>query len=493
KAPVKQLPEIPAGTLKEPPALVMPDLVIEDFSVDTAGKQIHGREAWYPMTARIGNLGTRPVTEPFYIAFELVYGAQGQWQPDRTEPHAQKIDRNVMPDQWLNVSGFVKLDTAALSDTSVQVRAVVDSLEFEEFPPEGGRIKESDESNNYSNSVTIQGGYLPDVSGINKSSVVRGVDEVMLTGTGFGAPHADRTVVVEKDGQKSAADVRQWTAGGILFTVPENARTGQSMVYIGDSSTLTRLSVDSQPLLVVARKELPWWKVINGFNYLFSGAFSIRLHTWTGGSKYQNFSELTVYGDEEPTVVNVPLVQFKTDVGYYRFLVNDLKSFDFNSNEQGFSMNREGCAPNQLLLTIQFESEGEELIGYYKVLGPAGEWRRTGAPDIQVNNAVVTIRFQFFDAGGGRLDYQAAASFSGEVQASGSVWNNILDFFMEGWDKKLKREVSRSVRAAINEVATREQVCLSLVDSMRLLLGMRGADVITGYGFSQSGIQVTYY
>lgn len=64
---------------------------------------------------------------------------------------------------------------------------------------------------------------------------------------------------------------------------------------------------------------------------------------------------------------------------------------------------------------------------------------------------------------------------------------------MDGWDKDLKKEVSRSVRAAINEAATREQVCLSLVDSMRLLLGMRGNDVITGYSFSQSGIQVTYY
>lgn len=78
KAPVKQLHELPEGALKKPPALVMPDLVIENFSVDTGGKQIHGREAWYPMTARIGNLGTRPVTEPFYIAFELIYGAQGQ-------------------------------------------------------------------------------------------------------------------------------------------------------------------------------------------------------------------------------------------------------------------------------------------------------------------------------------------------------------------------------------------------------------------------------
>lgn len=473
----------------------LPDLVIENFEINLAQMQHLGLTTRYPMQASVKNIGSTKVAEPFYVSFEYIMGEQGPWVINRTESRAIKIDQEIGPDQEISVTGFVILTTADISDTPVQIRAVVDSAEFQEFPPAHGNILESNEYNNTSNSVQIPGFYWPVVTGISKTEAIKGTDVVMLYGMGLGSAKPGRTVVLVKDDNMIAAEVSQWSDGGVLFKVPEDTPTGHYQVYIGETglSSLLLRSDESESLLVLNRRELPWGKLVDGFNYVFTGYFSIRLHTWSGGSMYQNTSEMMVYGHKDPVPIMVPLIQFKTSMGYYRFLVNDMNTLGFYDEDLGFSLNRDLCADNQLRLVILFEDQGKEMIGYYKVLGPAGKWRRTGAPDVHVNDARIEILFQFVDAGQGNLDYQAAVIFSGDVHASGSGWDNILDLFMSGWNSDVKENVRSSVRQAVNMQETRQNICQSLIQSIRFLAGLKQENIIFAYDFTSEGILVTYH
>lgn len=473
----------------------LPDLVIEDFQVNLVHRQEVGLITRYPMQASVKNVGSAKVAEPFYVSFEYLMGEQGPWVINRTESRAIEIDQEIGPGQEISVTGFVIFTTSEIPGTSVQVRAVVDSAEFQEFPPAHGNIVEANEYNNTSNSVHIQAFYTPVVTGISKAKAVKGEDVIMLYGMGLGNAEPGRTVVLVREENRIAAQVSQWSSGAVQFKVPEEVPTGHYQVYIGQigSNQLFLQSDESESLLVLDRRELPWWKLVDGFNYIFTGAFSLRLHTWTGGSMYRNTSEMLIYGQNDPAPITVPLIQLKTSMGYYRFLVNDMNTLGFYDQDLGFSLNRELCADNQLRLVILFEDQGKELIGYYKVLGPAGKWRRTGAPDVHVNNARLEILFQFVDAGQGNLDYQTAVTFTGDVQASGSGWDNILDLFMSGWDNDVKKNVRTSVRQAMNMQETRQEICQSLIESIRFLSGLKNNHTIVAYDFTSEGILVTYH
>jgi len=487
--PVK--PVKPQVDIKKIPRLVLPDLVIDNFSIDNEGMTEHENQMHFPVTARVSNTGEGKVDKPFYVVFEYYRDNLGRWEPDRTRSNAIKINTSVSPSQSINISGYLKIGKVMASDRNFRVRAVVDSLEFEEFPPEGGKISESNENNNVSNEITLSTPYVAELTGMNKEAAIRGVETVFIQGIGLGDQSEERILVIESKGEKIQAEVTRWTPGGINFKVPANTPTGDSLVYIADSGTMQQLT-HSQPIIVTERKSLKWNKFMDAFN-LFGGAFSIRLHTWSGGSDYQNVSQMTTLDSSNPVLLNVPRIQFKTDLGYYRFLINDFKTLDINHSENAFSVDRQNCASNQMRLLIRFESEKKELIGYYKVLGPAGSWRRDGAPDINVNNGLVTILFQFNDPGTGTLDYKAAANFTGDISASGSVWNTILDLFMSDWDKKVRKEVNAGIRNAINSQQVKQSITTSFMDFIRFQLSISSNHKIRNFDFTNDAIVVIYY
>ena len=491
-AQVKVIPKVPTMPTKiqKIPKLVMPDLVIESFSINSSHGVSVGSNMEYPVSAVIKNIGNAAAQGPIYVVFQYYRPQTGQWECDRTKAHAIRINRTFNPNDRVTVSGKLIINKAIISDATLRVRAMVDSACFEEFPPQFGYIKEINENNNYSNEATLSGGYRPNVVSVNPNKAIKGVDVISLVGTGFGTQNPTRTVVVEREGTKVRAEVTNWFTGVIYFKIPQQAKNGPSYVYIADSSTLSPIS-SVMNVMVLERKAIAWDSLVDVFN-LIGGAFQIRLHTWSGGSGYVNESKLIPpFGSEMP--LEVPNVQFKTAVGHYRFLINDFNTFGPSSSQSGFEMSRQGCAANQVKLILRFESEGKELIGYYKVLGPAGKWRRTGAPDIQVDDAKVTVLFQFYDAGNGRLDYAAAASFDGRINASGKAWDDIIDFFMPDWDNKVKKEISRGVRQAINMPDVRQNVIDSLLMAIRMQLGLNANNVITKWQFDNSGIKVTFY
>jgi len=487
---VPKLPQVPAKIKELPKLAAMPDLVVEGFSINSSYGVSVGSEMEYPVSMTIKNVGKAPNQGPIYLTFQYYNDSTGRWDCDRTRAHAITVNRTLNPGQQVAISGKLRINKAIISDATLRVRVMVDSACFEEFPPENGYIMEVNENNNYSNEVNLSGGYRPNVVSISSNRVVKGEDTINISGTGFGKQNPMRTVVIENGGIKARALVTSWSPGVIYFKVPQEAKNGPSYVYIADSSTLSPLS-PVMNVLVLERKNLAWNNLVDVFN-LIGGAFQIRLHTWSGSSNYVNESKIIPpFGGEQP--LEVPNVEFKTAVGHYRFLINDFKTFGPSSSQSGFEMSRQGCAPNQVKLILRFESEGKELIGYYKVLGPAGKWRRTGAPDIEVDDATITILFQFYDAGNGRLDYTAAASFNGRINASGKAWDDIMDFFMPDWDNKVKKEISKGVRQAINMPDVRQNIIDSLLMAIRMQLGLNANNVITSWQFDNTGIRVTFY
>jgi len=497
KSPPKPPVQIPVKPVKPPvnfkkiPQIVLPDLVIENFTVNAQAMTEDNSQMHFPVTVTIRNIGDAQVGNPFYIVFEYFRSNLNQWQPDRTRSNAIRVNMPIIPGHSVNIPGELKIGKVMGSDRDFRVRAVVDSLEFEEFPPEGGEISESNENNNVSSETTLSTPYVAQLTGIDRDSAVRGVDEIFITGTGLGEQSSERVLMIDGNGQTAQAEVTRWTPGGINFRIPGNFPTGDSRVYIAESATLQQLT-SSQPVIVTERRPLKWVKFMDAFN-LIGGAFSIRLHTWSGGSGYENVSEMTTLDNSAPASLNVPKIQFKTDVGYYRFLVNDFKTLDINQSENAFSVDRQGCADNQMRLLIRFESQNKELIGYYKVLGPAGKWRRQGAPDIHVNNGLVTVRFQFFDPGTGSLGYNAAANFTGDISASGKAWNAILDLFMSDWDNKVRKQVNTGIRHAINSPDVKQSIIASFMEFIHFQLGLGQNDTIRKIDFTSDAIVITYY
>ena len=64
---------------------------------------------------------------------------------------------------------------------------------------------------------------------------------------------------------------------------------------------------------------------------------------------------------------------------------------------------------------------------------------------------------------------------------------------MPDWDNKVKKEISRGVRQAINMPDVRQNIIDSLLMAIRMQLGLNANNVITKWQFDNSGIKVTFY
>ena len=467
-----------------------PDIVLSGFTV-TGSLQAQGNYLTAPFQVTVRNAGTVKVPKPFYVTIQYADPVDKNWRGENNGDNCFQITVLLDPGQTYLLTGWLRVLGSGASNRTIKLRALADYACDTDIPPPNGLITESNETNNLSNEVSITNGYLPGLTSVFPAISVKGVDDCVVNGPTLGPEQDGHTVVVERGSKKTAVTIKSWTNAAVHFTIPDGAEVGTSWVYIAESGTLRRLS-DPLALTVAETRAEPWSDLLNSWT-LISALFSIRLHNWGGGSEPSNQSVLNIPSTSsssglEAIAVDLPKVEFKTSVGHYRFLVNDINNEKFG----GLVLTKEGCLANQVRLNVALESAGTELIGYYKVLGPAGVWRRAGAPDIEIDDGRLVILFSFYNTSGA-LNYTVSSTFEASVRASNSAADSLMDTFISNWNDNVKAAVGSSVHDALMTADIKSRITQSLMDIIRKRLSLPESRTIRKIEFTNAAIKITSY
>jgi hypothetical protein len=462
--------------------VALPDLVLEGLTVNP--EPVPSTDMYFHLRFRVTvkNVGQAPVDKPFSVAFQYYHPTQSSWQGENDKNNCFAVTETLAPGgRWVK-AGYLRVLKPMLAGQSLRVRALADFACDMEFPPKNGLIAERDETNNASNEVVIPGTglYQANLRGLSPSMALRGGDKVTLSGVSFGAQPGDHTVVIREGDNRVALAAQSWSEGVITFVVPASVKSGSYVIYIGDKTGLQPVS-NLLSLKVLQTVEIPWDLIVEGWR-VFGKDVSIRLHNWSGGPEPRNASWLAM---PQKGRIDLEKVELSVATGHYRFLVNEFRS-------ASVLLSKEGCGANQLRLEIPFESQGRELIGYFKALGPAGEWRRTGAPDVQVNNAKVSALLTFVPKDN-TLDYTAAATFEADIRSSNPVWNAILNAFVSDWDRRVRRQVVEAVNTEFNSAGTKERLINELTGKIQGTLFGSSGRTIARFRFLSTAIEIAYY
>jgi hypothetical protein len=477
---------VPQIQRKKLPVVVRPDLVLENLSVDPSPASSDPTYSTYfrfRFQVMVKNVGSAPADKAFSVAFQYFHQGKSSWQGENDKNNCFSVTPLLQPNESHVLQGQLRVLKSMLSGQSVRVRALADFACNMEFPPRQGQIAELDENNNASNEITIPASslYRPHVGGVSPSLAERGVDRVTLSGRGFGAQAGDHILVIRKDDSRMAAVVQSWRDGVITFVAPASLEGGRYMVYIGDKTRLEPVS-NMLNISVLETRAAPWAKVLEVWD-IFKDSFSIRLHNWSGGPQEENESEMRLLRIEP---LDVYKVELSTAIGSYRFLVNDLRSTTA-------ALSKTGCNANQLRIDVPFESKDPEMIGYFKALGPAGAWRRTGAPDVEVDKAVVSVWLTFTPTGGS-LNYFAHSAFEADIHTTNPAWKSIMNAFVGGWEQSVKNQVVSLINDRFNEGQTKAELLQSFMLMVRVATKTLSPQRdITRFKFTNSGIEVTFY
>lgn len=467
-----------------------PDLVLSGFAV-TGPLQAQGNYLTAPFQVTVRNAGTVKVPKPFYVTIQYADPVNPNWRGENNGDNCFQVTALLDPGQTYLLTARLKILGSGASNRTIKLRALADYDCGTDIPAPNGLVAESNENNNFSNEASISSGYLPGLTSVYPAVCVKGVDDGVVNGPTLGAEQDGHTVVVEGRSKKTAVTIKSWTNATVHFTVPDGAEVGPSWVYIAESGTLSRLS-DPLSLTVAETRAEPWTDLLNSWA-LFSVLLSLRLHNWSGGSEPNNQSVLNIPSTSsssgiEAIAINLPKVEFKTSVGHYRFLVNDINS----ETSGGMVLTKQGCTANQVRLNIAFESAGTELIGYYKVLGPAGVWRRAGAPDIEIDNGRLGILFSFYTTGAA-LNYTVNPTFEASVHAHNSAADSLMDTFISNWNDNVKAAIGSSVHDALMTAEIKSRITQSLMDIIRKRLSLPDDRRITKIEFTNAAIKITSY
>ncbi len=317
------------------------------------------------------------------------------------------------------------------------------------------------------------------VSSITPDVWFKGSDQIMIGGMGFGSTQGTHTVKLRKGTFQIAANIKEWHEGVIYITVPSGAKVGINKVSIADKNTLNRRSnkVDLKIYDV-----LSWSRLIDVWD-LFNAAFEIKLNTYNGGCSYKNTSTIKLL---QSTDINVPKIEFNKALLKYRFNVRHM-----NSIPEGITLSKQGYGPNQLRMEVLFESNGTELKGCNRALGPGGVWCDGCVADIHIDNGKMVIVFNF-SANGGNLDFGLSTSFSANVRASNDFADALMNAFLGNWNQDVRNNINNGVRSGLLTAQNKNYILSEFTKVIKMLLGIPSSKQITDIQFKSDGIHVTY-
>jgi len=209
-----------------------------------------------------------------------------------------------------------------------------------------------------------------------------------------------------------------------------------------------------------------WWTdIIAPLNNYLKG-IGILIHTRGKDWRYENRSYINLPDGQH--TLDIPLIEFEKNIlGKFRYLIRYL----YCGPDNIVHVTKEGCNNNQLMLVIPFESEGVELIGYRRS-DLFNDWTNSLAPDINIDNGKLTMKFNF-RFNNGQVDFWISdAKFDCKIYAEHNISQDIMDLFNGHWEKDTKKKINNAIQNAINSQSIQLQTANiwinSIINSMEL-------------------------
>lgn len=231
-------------------------------------------------------------------------------------------------------------------------------------------------------------------------------------------------------------------------------------------------------VIKAAGKGIVSWEHLVSAWHLFGEKMHVRLHNGDGQG-YKNVSELVLSGKSED--IDFPVIEFEKDGSIYRYLCNDL-----HTKDKGITLMKEGCKVHQLRMDVVFENEGTELKGYGKFV----DWSDRMAPDIETDNGLLTVIFNF-TSDVNAIDYTVDADFRADVKPAHVVWDWVMDGVLEDWNKDVREKVSRSVEEGLMNRKIKTDIVDDLISVLKNSLGLTYTQIVK-IEFEEDGIHVYY-
>jgi len=481
--------------IQPPTGVLRPNLVITEFTVTNQGLQ-SGDFMKYTFRLKIQNNGGDDITIPFY--FTVQFKTENMTTFNMTDNHYKILRLNAGQNYVMNET--FSLNTGYVSGKTVEVRGYIDSGGDREMPPSYRDVMESNENDNYSDAVTIGGAYTPNIASIKPEYPVNALkiatstrpsnEKVRIDGMGFGSSQGAHTVALfpfDDINNPQTVNITSWSGGVIYFTIPVSLKSGKHLLAIVDKNTMEKKS-NILTVYVCVRRERPWAEVVKLWDVL-KDAFKLRLHTWGGKAIYENQSTMTIIG--RPDTIEVDEIKLTRDTGRYRYYIND-----FNAKRGGISLHllsldKVRLLDNELRMQVLFESKDLEVKGYFQALG-SKSWKDHGAPDLDIDNAMLSVTFSFVYKNQ-RLDYDAlSVYFKGDIDARDPAADWFMDLFAKEWDDQIVNKIEDDVSKSFFDPEQRQKLCASLLGFIINVGTARYAEIVD-IEFTNKDVLVTYY
>jgi hypothetical protein len=483
------------GQIMTGPIMLGPDLVVTEFTVTQPGVK-QGDFMKYNFKAKIKNQGNNNIGGPFYFSIQQKTQHMSTFNPTDNHYKVLHLDAGHV----LTMEHTFSLNVENVSGKTVEVRGFVDSGGDREMPPPQRDVMEKNEDNNYSDVVTITGAYSPHIVSVKPFNAVNRVivsltqtqatDKIRIDGTGFGSTQGQHAVAlfhIQNLHPPTLVNIHSWSSGVIYFIIPKDVETGRYVVAIVDKNTMTYQS-NAVAVNVCYRKKMAWSSILGTWNDL-KDSFSIRIHTWAGGPEYKNVSTMKMIGD--PDTLDVKKIKLnKKNLGRYLYLVNDFKSKPGGMTLHKYTLDGVRLLANQMRLQIMFESAGLEVKGYFQRIG-GKDYKDHGAPDLDINNAKLSITLGFLFKNG-KLDYQLSVYFKADVDARDEAADWFMDLFLPEWDREIEQTMDEEIGKSLADAETKNNIINSFVG---LVIGSTNVSkaTLTNFEFTDQEVIATYY
>jgi hypothetical protein len=308
---------------------------------------------------------------------------------------------------------------------------------------------------------------------------------LQVIGADFGREQGSSRVELVTGNQATEMRVDQWRDGIIDVRVPANAPSGNGSIRVvkapltaeGAEGRRGRLESNSRAFRVFRSITINNATLQAVVAALALGQTQIHLDNGNNASSVDFSAAMAALGASDTTFtipemrasvpegtriaasILLPFGAFPERVKYY---VNDIDSNDVSLSIAG----------GRLVLRIAFESRGPEVKGELKYcdLGVFGacvtdHWSDGLAPDVQVNNAVVTVRFTPSESNGRLTFSPATTEFNANFQIGGD-WEDWLVNEVTNYRNQVRPQIEARLNAALNTAAVRTAVGSAFMNAL---------------------------
>jgi hypothetical protein len=319
--------------------------------------------------------------------------------------------------------------------------------------------------------------------------------EVRLRGSDFGEDQGDSRVELSVGGSTLEMAVDRWSDELIEVRVPEDATRGEGTIRLQKGG---RLASEAEPFRVLGERVITNQDVQDVAELLGLDETAIRLHQGDDGCTVDFSDELNLTGVDDASFTGpqlaravgdsfVDMVSSVLTAGFFPKRVY-YQLNDFSSN--GVSVALDG---DLLELQISFESQGKELLGELEVcsvLMPNNCEREDRlAPDVDLNNAVITILVDLGLADGRIRVTSMTPEFDADVRlGGGGLDQDLVEAVTEFSEDRVRDEVEEGIDDAADTPEVRRAIADTLMDQLELY----GIEEIVSLAASGDDLRVEY-